>query len=449
MLYQDTTARLKGWWSSCGYCATLSQKGFRYWAVVVLIIVACTAGSGWVYDLLHLEGQRSALFQWLLDHGPRPPEPKYVKIVLIEDDEYWRGEPAGRAPIKRNYLKKLVDRLVNLKAYLIALDFDLRTSEPDSFEIGADYEQETLELIETIAASASRGTKFVLATPISDDGRSYRQDADPYQAYGLCTRGGGGFPKESQISPELVQAIKANRDKNITCGYIYLPDDSLVIPSSIQLNDNTELDSFALAVAKAGWPDLESVRNLGSNVRYANFISESKLRNPDSPKLFSASAVLGKGGSAKVEAVQAALVARPVAVIVGGSWSTYAFGRGPLVDEHQTPVGAIPGTILQANFVEAILDTRIYLFVPEWVLRWMEVLFSAVAAVVLALSPTVLRQIKNFALLCVGLLIIQWAALHGFALFFDAYVPLLGLVLHSLSERLVGIHEESAKRPEN
>jgi CHASE2 domain len=440
MLDHDTTARLKARWKSCLYCTRLSQKGLRYWLSVAIIIAACALGSGYVYEHLNLEGRRSELFQWLLEHGPHPPEPKDVKIVLVEDDEYWQADPAGRQPIKRTYLKNLVTHLVDAKAHVIALDFDLRTPTPDSPVIPAEYEQETLELVEAIVGSASRGTKVVLATPIFYDGGSYRRDADPYQAYGLCKPNDTRIPKENKISHELAQAIRANRDKNITCGYIYLPDDPLVIPSSIELNDKTELDSFALAVAKAGWSDLTSVRNLGSNIRYANFISESKLRNPKAPILFSASAVLEKGKKEDIDAVKTAFGGRPIAVIVGGNWSTYAVGRGRPVDEHQTPVGPIPGAMLQANFVEAILDNRIFLFVSEGVLRSMEVFFSAIAAIVFALSQTTLRQIISFVLLCSALLIIQWAALHGFALFFDAYVPLLGVALHSLSERLIGIH---------
>jgi CHASE2 domain len=343
---RDAITRLRARWKSCLYCARLSEMGLRYWLSVIIIITVCTVGSGYVYEHLNLEQQRSALFQWLLEHGPRPPAPKDVKIVLVEDDEYWLGDPAGRQPIKRTYLKNLVTHLADAKAYVIALDFDLRASNPDSTAIPADYEQETLELIETIVALASRGTKFVLATPIFYDGRNYRQDADPYQAYGLCRVNDNRIPKEDEISQELAQAIRANRGKSITCGYIYLPDDPLVIPSAIELNDKTELDSFALAVAKAGWPDLERVRNLGSKIRYANFISERKLRNPEAPIVFSASAVFQKGKKEDIDAVKTAFGARPLAVIVGGNWSTYAVGRGPPVDEHQTPVGSIPGADL-------------------------------------------------------------------------------------------------------
>jgi len=93
--------------------------------------------------------------------------------------------------------------------------------------------------------TAPKDIKFVLATPIFYDGKSYWQDADPYQAYGLCKRNSDQIPKEDQISAELAQAIRDRRNKTITCGYIYLPDDPVV--SRQQLGDNSALDSFALA----------------------------------------------------------------------------------------------------------------------------------------------------------------------------------------------------------
>jgi hypothetical protein len=328
---------------------------------------------------------------------------------------------------------------------VIALDFDLRSPNPASSDIPREYEDETLKLIEAITDAANRGTKIVLATPIYYDGRGYRQDADPYQAYGLCRQDSVAIPKENLIKPALAKGIRANR-KNITCGYIYLPDDPLVIPSRLQLADKSELDSFALAVAKAGWPDMKSVRELGSSIRYANFISEHKLRDPKAPILFSAYALLGHGTREEENAVKAAIGARPTAVLVGANWSTYAAGRGPRVDLHHTPVGPIVGAMLHANFVEAILDTRLFLFVSERMLHALEIAFGIVVAIVLALSQTTLTKIVNFFLLCGALLLIQWSALHGFAIFFDAYVPLLGLALHSLSERLVAVHSHTGEK---
>jgi CHASE2 domain len=234
----------------------LRRKGLRYWLVVLVIIMVATWGSDYVYGYFHLQDFRSALFQWLLDHGQRPPEPKYVKVVLIGDDEFWERDPAGRRPIKRTYLKDLINRLVAAKAFVIALDFDLRNPNPASTTVPKDYEDESLQLIEAIVSAASKGTKFVLATPIRRVGTIYYQDADPYQAYGLCRPSDSTIPKEDnkEISPDLAQAIKDNRNKTIVCGYIYVPPDPLVIPSAIELVDKRKLDSFGLAVARVGWP---------------------------------------------------------------------------------------------------------------------------------------------------------------------------------------------------
>jgi hypothetical protein len=429
------------WWKSTEltarhYATRLIEKGISYWLTVALIIAICSVSSDYVYGYLGLAELRSSLFQWLLDHGPRPPEPKYVKIVLVGDQEYWEGEPAGRRPIKRTYLRNIVDHLVDDKAYVIALDFDLRTPNPASTDIPKDYEDETFQLVQTIVTYAAKGIKFVLATPIFYDGKTYWQDSDPYQAYGLCKPGNASIPREHQISADLARMIRETRDKTITCGYIYLPDDPLVIPSRIQLGDETELDSFALAVAKAGWSDLDSVRNFARKIRYGNFISEKKLSAPEAPVLFSATAVLGRGKKEDVDLVKSTLAGRSTAVIVGGQWYTLAIGRGELIDQHYSPVGALSGAVMWANYVEAILDSRLYLFFSPEALHALEIAFCVIAATIFALSESALRQIGWLVLLSVVLLVIQWAALHGFAIFFDAYVPLLGLALHAVSDQL-------------
>jgi hypothetical protein len=126
--------------------------------------------------------------------------------------------------------------------------------------------------------AAKRGKKIVLATPIwLAEQQRYRRDFDPYQAYGLCTQDAEGKLSFRQpVSTELQQQIEAYRN-NISCGYISLPDDPLVVPSQIPMLDNSFLDSFSLAVARAGWPTL--VENIGSRVFYGSYISEEKLRN--------------------------------------------------------------------------------------------------------------------------------------------------------------------------
>src|SRR3981189_344117 len=82
----------------------LTAKGPRCWITALIILVLATTGSSYVYEELNLTSARSYFFQRLLEWGPRPAVPKFVSILLVEDDEYWKGELAGRRPIKREYL---------------------------------------------------------------------------------------------------------------------------------------------------------------------------------------------------------------------------------------------------------------------------------------------------------------------------------------------------------
>jgi CHASE2 domain-containing sensor protein len=238
-------------------------------------------------------------------------------------------------------------------------------------------------------------------------------DSDIYQASGLCVKSGPRDP-----------AIKAR----VTCGYISLPDDPLVVPLQIAMADGSYLDSFALAVSRAIRPELVSafLQRIGTSTRYGNYISDEKFTSTHST--FSVSDVM------KPDASNTTL--RGSAVIVGAHWRTFAADRGDFVDEHSTPVGRIVGAELQANFVEDILDGRTFGTSPAWLLHGTEIVLSLVAAVVFALIAGFLGKLAGVALLLLVLLFIQWSVLHLFGVFFDAFVPILGLGLHALYDRL-------------
>src|ERR1700674_432251 len=248
----------------------IREKGAHYWLTALVIFLLAISGAPYVYEYLHVRELRSNFFQLLLEFGPKPPEPKFVRIVTIEDDEYWRGYPAGRRPIKRDYLAKLVDALVSANAHVIALDFDTRLpdptkSDPTKMDIPKDYREETSILIDAIINAAERGKKVVLATPISRDEQGhYQQDPDIYQAFGLCKRGASGRSDENPGG--LTQRVT----NNITCDYIGLPYDPLVIPSRLTLVDGGKLDSFALALVRAVRPEYVAslLERIGNNVSY-------------------------------------------------------------------------------------------------------------------------------------------------------------------------------------
>jgi CHASE2 domain-containing sensor protein len=404
----------------------LKQKGLRYWTSALVVFVLTIVGTKILYGYLQLHNKSAGYFQFLLDHGPRPSRPRFVTIVLIEDDEYWNGDPAGRAPLNRNYLARVVGSLVATNARVIALDVDARLPIPDSMTIPDAYKEETCNLIRAIKTGAEAGKKFVLATPISFNAHGgYRQDSDIYQANGLCERPHHEPPREE---PCNVKFVAQDKDK-ITCGYIALPYDLLAIPGPIDMADGGELDSFALAVARAERPPLvdELVRRKGAEVRYSNFIPESGFEGVNAR--FSTTDVLEK----KIDLHNGA-------VIVGANWSTFAVKRGPKIDLHPTPAGRMVGALLHANFAEALLDDRTVTGVPEWVLNGMEVVFGLAAAVIFALTVGLWRKLGAMFSLFLVLFLVQWFMLREFAIFFDAFFPVLSLGLHSLYERLFGMH---------
>lgn len=396
----------------------LRRKGVGYWIVAALVLGVAKAASPYVYDYFGLTNARSQFFQALLDWSPRPAEPRYIKIVRIEDDEYWEGALAGRRPIKRDYLASLVSKLVQLNAYVIALDFDVRLPKPDSLEIPEDYRQETRTLIDAIKEAARRGKKVILATPASlVADYLYRQDTDIYQANGLCLN--REKVSENFIGPQ--DPVTAN----VACGFIILPDDPLRIPPPIAMQDGSQMDPFSLAVAKAANPEaisrlIQKKKELG----YLDFISHDMFQMANA--IFSARAI--RLGLISPGALDSRIV------IVGAGWSRDAAGRGPSVDTHETPVGDMVGVELHANFAEAFLDSRVFDAVSPHVLDASEVIFGIFAAVVFALIPHFRGKAVGLVLLLVAMFGISALALRLFGVFFDAFVPLVGLGIHTLYE---------------
>jgi CHASE2 domain-containing sensor protein len=399
----------------------LRDKGRHYWVTTVLILAIATLGSQFVYNQLKLGDARSYLFQHLLEGGLNPPESKDIKIVLIGDDDYWQGELAGRRPVKRDYLARLVDKLVALNVYVIALDFDVRLPNPGSMEIPDDYKAETQILIDAIEAAARQGKKLVLATPLSFAGKrnQYRRDSDIYQANGLC------LPHDAAAAAKQPAWFD-----NIVCGYIILPYDPLAVPPVVDLSDGSTLDPFSLAIAKAVRPGYIArvTKQIGRQERYASFISHDGFTESNS--VFSA------------QAVRSGLVERSEldskVVIVGAYWSRDAAGRGPKVDEHPTPAGRMVGAEMHANFAEALLNRRVFSGISKTILEISEVAFSVLAALIFAVVRGFLGKVVAIVTVLVVMFIATAVALRGFGVFFDVFVPLVGLGLHSLYESLFG-----------
>jgi len=400
----------------------IAAKGLWYWLRAAVVFGAALYVSHYVYEVQKFRNVSVSLFQAVTEWLPRQSEPRYTWLVLIEDDEYW-GELSGRRPIKRDYLARIVDRLVDANAHVIALDFDMRLPN-DTGTIPPEYLPETNALIDSIRRAALQGKKVVLSTPLSHDGQ-YKRDRDVYQAMGLCQRGTDSSNKPAPGGAEDLV------NRNVSCGYIALPYDYLAIPGRLHIRDEAELDSFSLAIARARNAGLvrrlETAGRVGSNDRYGSFIPEKKFRSTD--VIMRAGELLG--GSPRSRMFEANIV------IVGGDWSSQAAGRGRKIDLHESPVGPIAGALLHANYVEAILDDRTFSETPKWILHAIEMLFGLISGVVFAALLSTRAKIVGFGLMISTVFVAQWILMHQWATHFDALFPVAGLAIHSVCERLM------------
>ncbi|MDE2136674.1 MAG: CHASE2 domain-containing protein, partial [Gammaproteobacteria bacterium] len=253
--------------------AHLRRKGWRHWAVVIFVLIAGTLVRPYVDEYLGFDKVRNWVSQRLLEWYWQPLEPRYVKVLLIGDDEYWRGSLAARVPIKRDYLAHLVDDLDAANAAAIALDFDVRLPDPARLADFPEYRAETEQLIHSILKAAEQRSIVLSKTVREAGGGRYVLEPDIYQLYGLCSR----FNGSGQLAHAGTAgfALSARAARHISCGYIALTRDKRMLPARLPLTDGNFVDSFALAIARTANPD--EARRIGATVRYGSFIPMEKL----------------------------------------------------------------------------------------------------------------------------------------------------------------------------
>src|SRR2546423_447129 len=87
--------------------AELRKKKKRYWLTVLLLLIAGTVAGellGEQYVWIRLRYRIYPVLQWV---SLAPKGERKTVLVLINDDDYWKGELARRTPLKRDYLARL------------------------------------------------------------------------------------------------------------------------------------------------------------------------------------------------------------------------------------------------------------------------------------------------------------------------------------------------------
>lgn len=393
----------------------IAKSSWTHWALVIALTLSgvylghAAERAGFLIDLRYRFHQVLTTFV-----NSRPMYPRYTRLVTVGDEEYWRGDLAGRQPVKRDFLASLLRAVDQANPAVIALDFDLSASDPTAPAVHDDYRDETAVLMTAIREIARR-RPVVLPRTINRDGEGYFLEADIHDGDHrdgrvLCAK----RPSDSTVP-------------NVSCGYIALPRDIRRLPPALRMEREMRgapLDSFALATARASNREMDYTRPI--EVAYGSFMRFKRYEE--------ASAVVS-AGKILTDLTERRKLAHRI-VLIGANWSSLGYGRGPEVDGHPSPVGEIPGVVLHANYVEAILDGRTYRPIPSEVAVGVEIVVVLAVALIFVLGIRPRRKAVLLGLMATGLVALWYVLFQNFGRFFDGLIPLVMVGGHAAFEQM-------------
>lgn len=374
------------------------RTDFSHWFVTVFLIAGSIYASKVLDERATWLSFRYYLFQRLQASSPRKAAPRWTTFVLIGDEEYWRGEPARRSPIKRTYLAKLVRRVAQFHPSVVALDFDLRSPVPDGTLLDhPDYQQEDDELIRTI------------------------QEVSTHQVIVLPRTLGWGI---TGLVAESAIYDKDKFNRNVRFGYIEFANDMRQVPPSLRLGNGSTMSSFSLSIAQAINKNSQVAERA---IPYGTFIERAGFKDYE----LTASDILTKPD----EYLESALSGRR-AVLIGADWHRFSYGRGETVDSFDTPAGTMSGVFIHANYTEAILDSRTFPPLDKRNAMLLEALLSGIIALLFSVKMRGVFKLFGFFTVFAGIVLSAYFFWQNLGLFFDFFIPLFMLAGHTLYEQV-------------
>ncbi len=359
-----------------------------------------------------------------------PIYPQHTVLVLLNDADYWGPRFESRDPLKRDQIAALLDKLNEGGADTVALDLDFFSPIPEK----PDYEYpgfvaEDQVLKAAIKRMCDAGRHVVLATDAElaagfDAGSAL--DSDP--------------PPGSQVEQPSIYTKWLPELPCVLTGYTDMPRDLRKISGVITLQDGRPMDSFALAMVKVGDPVAyaNTVSREDKGFRFGQFLTPEDF----SPKngrqfVFNGEAIFNMDANTLRNAVAER------EVIVGTHWHRFASGIGAYVDMHDTPGGREPGSMVVANYVEAMRnETGTFTEISARTVEFLEWGMACCLALLGALEIPVAWKWAGFVLsflLSIGLTFIL---LQNLGLFLDFVIPIVMIVFHTVAEHLLEMHRE-------
>lgn len=403
----------KSWWARLK-----ATKGAHWSRLFFLTIIAVFVGHSLqqtdVWQDLQL-----ALHGKLMAFGPRSPDPIHTAMVMIGDDEYWRGELAGRRKLKRDYIANIIRSIAKRNPAAIVVDIDFIVPDQGNQQTldTHPYVNETRILIDTVA-DVAQNTFVVISKSLRCGPETTDSSENQARSYELAS---AVYQHESNDPPEW-------ESPSIDYGYIELNEDLRRLPLRLPIQQGGSIPSLSLASTRVLAPHLAEKFGSGDHLTfpYSSFINENKFT------VFSATEILSDSiPSGPLNPLNAKIV------IIGGSWHDRGHGLGQLVDTHRTPVGVMPGTLLHANYIESILSQRSTQPLPNWVVISIEVSLALALAILLLLARSALVKIIIVLFACLAFLAMNYFVFQNLGFYSDFLIPTVLIAIHAFFEQLL------------
>lgn len=397
--------------------------------VATCLVVASIWGVGelderyafldWRY-VVHQYLQRGAA--WLRGH---PLGDQQTIVVLIGDEEFWKGSYAGRTPINEKSLGDLIKALNGLKPKVIAVDFNFSSPTADGSIIQNEAYKEETRAFANAVKEVTAERPVVLTKALVWVGPSQ----DPEWA---------ALPNRFDDYKSEVERAKF--------GYINLPYDFRFIPLSLVLADTSRLDSFSEAIVRSAAlkPDEALAIDQDGSENYCGaYLGQDKIVTYYANDILKADEATRK---------QLETPFSKAIVIVGAGWSKDAAAdpankdnKPEVVDSFYTPAGTLPAAFMHANFVESILASRTGVPLPEkfrWLLEFAlgafaYLLFRGWLPWLATGRYLTIAELSYFPALFLVWAVISYIGFHNLGLFVDPFAPSLAGAVEPVCERII------------
>ena len=369
-----------------------------------------------------------------------PIYPQHTMLLLLNDDDYWSTDFQARSPYKLEQLAVLLDKLNAAGANTVGFDVFLSSPLPKnpSYDF-PDYVAGDEAFFAAVKRMCDAGRHVVLTTYLEDARvpakSALRQLGDSVRAYFLGAKDAHKYNESASIFTSRLPGLPC-----VNVGYDRFSEDMRLIPGVSKLENGKEIDSFSLAMVKIVDPVAYELlmKDASKGFRFAQYLSREDFA-PRAGRKF----ILNGVDVRTMDATELRQAVADRIVLVGGNWSSYGYGLGDAIDEHNSPGGIEPGVMLHANYVEAELNED-STFTPisdraaemlEWTIAF------ALALIAASEIPTGWKA-WSVLIAFVFSAILTYVLMQNLGLFLDFLVPFLMVVGHTVTEELLEIRQE-------